>query len=122
MKIHKVWPLLLAGLLSGCGTYHTLRSGNVADASDLRLKGTYCQAIPRVYGGVVWDICQFYGEPPASSDEAGYKPPPTPSNNKFGMPILAVLDMALSGVTDTLALPYTIYRQQRDGSIELTHD
>lgn len=116
MKRHFVWPLLLAGVLSGCGSYHTLRSDNVANASDLRLKGTYCGAIPRVYGGVVWDACQLYGEPPADS---GYTPAATPANYTFGPPILPVLDMALSGVVDTLALPYTLYRQSRDGSIEL---
>ena len=55
MKPCLTWPLLLASLLSGCGSYHTLRSDDVMSASDLRLKGTYCGAIPRVYGGVVWD-------------------------------------------------------------------
>ncbi|MCP1625623.1 YceK/YidQ family lipoprotein [Pseudomonas nitroreducens] len=116
MRMYKAWPLLMAGLLSGCGSYHTLRSDDVVRASDLRLKGTYCGSIPRVYGGVVWDACQLFGEPPVQD---GYTPAATPANYKFGRPILPVLDMALSGVVDTLALPYTIYRQNRDGSIEL---
>lgn len=114
--------LLGAALLSGCGSYHTLRSDDVAKASDLRLKGTYCQAIPRVYGGVVWDFCQLYGEPPASGDPVGHTPAPSPSHDKFGPPILPLIDVAFSGITDTLALPYTLYRQNRDGSIELTRD
>ena len=116
MNMHLTGLLLGAALLSGCGSYHTLRSDDVANASDLNLKGSYCGAIPRVYGGVVWDACQLYGEPPAN---AGYTPPATPANHTFGPPILPVLDMAFSGVVDTLALPYTLYRQSRDGSIEL---
>jgi len=119
MKLYLTWPLLLAGLLSGCGSYHTLRSDDVANASDLRLKGTYCGAIPRVYGGVVWDACQLYGEPPTV---AGYKTPDTPANSTVGPQVLPVLDMVFSGVVDTLALPYTLYRQNRDGSIELRRD
>ncbi|WP_447746510.1 YceK/YidQ family lipoprotein [Pseudomonas nicosulfuronedens] len=114
--------LLASALLSGCGSYHTLRSDDVVKASDLRLKGTHCQAIPRVYGGVVWDFCQLYGEPPMSGNSVGYTPAPTPSNERIGPPILPLIDVVLSGITDTLALPYTLYRQQRDGSIELTHD
>ncbi|OWP49473.1 YceK/YidQ family lipoprotein [Pseudomonas nitroreducens] len=119
MTMFRSCLLLGAALLSGCGSYHTLRSDAVVDASDLRLKGTYCGAIPRVYGGVVWDACQLYGEPPA---DAGYSPPSTPANHTFGPPILPVLDMVFSGVVDTLALPYTLYRQNRDGSIELRRD
>jgi uncharacterized protein YceK len=111
--------LLGAALLGGCGSYHTLRSDDVAKTSDLNLKGTYCGAIPRIYGGVVWDACQLYGEPPA---ENGYTPPATPANYTFGPPILPLLDLAFSGVVDTLALPYTLYRQNRDGSIELRND
>jgi uncharacterized protein YceK len=114
--------LLGAALLGGCGSYHTLRSDDVAKASDLRLKGTHCQAIPRVYGGVIWDFCQLYGEPPASGDSVGYTPPPSPANARIGPPILPLIDVAFSGITDTLALPYTLYRQSRDGSIELRRD
>lgn len=116
MTLSRSWLLLAAALLSGCGSYHTLRSDDVVNADDLKLKGTYCGAIPRVYGGVVWDACQLYGEPPADS---GYTPAPTPANFTFGPPILPLLDMAFSGVVDTLAFPYTLYRQNRDGSIEL---
>ncbi len=119
MTMIRPWLLLAAALLGGCGSFHTLRSDAVVNASDLRLKGTYCGAIPRVYGGVVWDACQLYGEPP---QDANQTPPATPANQVFGPPVLAVLDMALSGVVDTLALPYTVYRQQRDGSIELRRD
>ncbi|MBD9513108.1 YceK/YidQ family lipoprotein [Pseudomonas sp. PDM22] len=119
MTMFRSWLLLGAALLGGCGSYHTLRSDEVVDASDLRLKGTYCGAIPRVYGGVVWDACQLYGEPPA---DTGHTSASTPANYSFGPPILPVLDMAFSGVVDTLALPYTLYRQNRDGSIELRRD
>lgn len=119
MKPCLTWPLLLASLLSGCGSYHTLRSDDVMSASDLRLKGTYCGAIPRVYGGVVWDACQLYGEPPTDTPS---KTPDTPANATLGPQVLPVLDMVLSGVVDTLALPYTVYRQNRDGSIELQRD
>ncbi|MDH0292667.1 YceK/YidQ family lipoprotein [Pseudomonas sp. GD04087] len=119
MTMCRSWLLFSAALLSGCGSYHTLHSDDVVSASELNLKGTYCGAIPRVYGGVVWDACQLYGEPPA---DTGYTPPSAPANHTFGPQILPLLDMAFSGVVDTFALPYTLYRQNRDGSIQLTHD
>lgn len=122
MTMVRSWMLLSAALLGGCGSYHTLRSDDVAKVSDLRLKGTYCQAIPRVYGGVVWDFCQLYGEPVVSGNSVGYTPASSPANDKFGPPVLPLIDVAFSGITDTLALPYTLYRQSRDGSIELRHD
>lgn len=124
MQGHRLLPLLASCALAGCGSWHTLRSDDSAHVADLNLQGTYCQAIPRVYGGVVWDMCQLYGEPPRSSQGEGYAPPPSPSGSgfAFGPAILPFLDLAFSGVTDTVALPYTIFRQQRDGSIELIRD
>lgn len=118
-------PLCAALLLSGCGSWNTLRSDDVAKASDLSLKGTYCESIPRVYGGVVWDMCQLYGEPPSKGASEGYTPPPSPSGGGpvyYTAAILPFLDLPLSGLTDTLALPYTLFKQKRDGSIELSRD
>lgn len=123
-RFHLLLSLLAACALSGCGSWHTLRSDATASTSELSLKGTYCQALPRVYGGVVWDMCQLYGEPPAKGSAEGYTPPPSPSGSGrvYTAVILPFLDLPLSGITDTLALPYTLYRQNRDGSIELSRD
>lgn len=35
---------------------------------------------------------------------------------------MPIFDMGLSAVADTLALPYTLYRQDRDGDIQLLRD
>lgn len=120
----RLLPLCAAVLLNGCGSWHMLRSDDTASTAQLSLKGTYCQSLPRVYGGVVWDMCQLYGEPPANGAAQGYAPPPSPSGSGrvYTAVILPFLDLPLSGIADTLALPYTLYRQNRDGSIELTRD
>lgn len=106
--------LLLAAGLAGCGSMHTIRSGSSANPRDIGLNGTYCESIPRVYSGVAYDFCWLHGDPyvARSVGGVGY------GGSVAGWPLI---DMALSGVTDTLALPYTIYRQSGDGSIELTH-
>lgn len=71
---------------------------------------TYCDSIPRYYSGVSYDVCKLYAQP----------------NNVHGRGVdtveavpFAVLDIIFSAVFDTLALPYTIYRQVQDGNIEI---
>nr|WP_052355414.1 YceK/YidQ family lipoprotein [Pseudomonas knackmussii] len=105
--------------LVSCGSVQTLNSESSADVGELHLKGTYCTRIPRIYSGVAYNFCALYGDPGgAYQHDAAVSPPPPASPQGIYWPFL---DGLLSGVTDTLALPYTIYRQNRDGSIELTH-
>ncbi|WP_440468929.1 YceK/YidQ family lipoprotein [Pseudomonas sp. YH-1] len=40
----------------------------------------------------------------------------------YRVPPMPIFDMGLSAVADTLALPYTLYRQDRDGDIQLLRD
>ena len=62
---------------------------------------TYCQSLPRIYSGLAFDFCVLNA-------------PPDPSG--FLVPFV-LLDLPLSAVFDTVALPYTVYRQVTDGNL-----
>ena len=105
-------PRLLAVLglslmLGGCGTTITVLREDSVTVQSLKAKKTYCDTVPRVYSGVAYDLCSLHAPPNSGS---GFL--------LNGVP-WAFLDVPLSGVLDTLVLPYTIYRQSADGSIEL---
>ncbi|MBP5955097.1 YceK/YidQ family lipoprotein [Pseudomonas anatoliensis] len=104
----KIQAMMLATLmLAGCGTVQTVvRSDHVA-ANDLREIKSHCGAVPRIYSGVTYDFCLLHAERPDDVDAFNY------NNATPGV----LVDAALSGVLDTLLLPYTIYKQQADGSI-----
>jgi uncharacterized protein YceK len=90
-------------LLSGCGTVNSVIRKDGDTARELRLIKTYCQSIPRVYSGVAFDFCSLHAAP----DPTGILIP------------FVLLDIAVSGVADTVVLPYTIYRQASDGNISI---
>ena len=95
-------PLVtLALLLTGCGTAITVLQDDADAARSLRKQKTYCQSIPRIYSGLAYDFCVLNAPP----DPTGVMVP------------LVLLDLSLSGVLDTVVLPYTIYRQVSDGNI-----
>lgn len=102
---------ILLGALSltlvGCGTVTTVLRDDAVVSADLKKQKTYCQSIPRVYSGVSYDFCVLNGQP----------------NSKGVVAISDVpwvyFDFLASGVFDTLVLPYTIYRQSVDGSIDI---
>ena len=87
--------------LSGCGSVLTVLQDDADVARDMRKQKTYCQSIPRVYSGLAYDFCVLNA-------------PPDPSG--FLVPFV-LLDLPLSGVADTIALPYSIYRQATDGNL-----
>ncbi|KOX99411.1 hypothetical protein AM274_25965 [Pseudomonas nunensis] len=87
--------------LSGCGTAVTVLQDDADAARGLRKQKTYCQSIPRIYSGLAYDFCVLNAPP----DPTGFLVP------------LVLLDLGLSGVLDTVFLPYTIYRQGVDGNI-----
>lgn len=89
--------------LSGCGTVSTVLQGDEDAARGLRKQKTYCQSIPRIYSGMAYDFCVLNA-------------PPDPTG--FLVPFI-LLDLTLSGVFDTVSLPYTIYRQATDGNISI---
>jgi len=102
--------LVLVGvplIMGGCGTVNTVFRDDGVTVRSLKEKRTYCQTVPRVYSGVAYDLCVLHG-PPNSAGGLSLN----------GIP-WAVLDAPVSGVLDTLILPYTIYRQSVDGSIEV---
>lgn len=103
-----VFAAVVAVALSGCGTINTVARHDSVTKRNLNYYGTYCESIPRVYSGVTYDYCKLDGRPnPNASVQA-----------KYAIPTI-VIDAAASGVMDTLVLPYTIYRQNRDGSIDI---
>ena len=98
---------MVASFLLGCGTVNTVVRGDSAVKYNLKQAGTSCEAIPRVYSGVAYDICILRGKPSRTALWFG------------SVPELIFIDLALSGALDTVALPYTIFGQINDGSIYL---
>ena len=89
--------------LPGCGTAVTVLLSEEEAARSLRKQKTYCQSIPRIYSGLAHDFCLLH----ASPDPTGILVP------------FVLLDLTLSGVFDTVSLPYTVYRQAADGNIRI---
>lgn len=104
--------LALTLTLGACGNIVTVFQGDVATSQQLLDSKSSCGAVPRVYSGVMFDFCMLYAQP---SDKGNT----TVSSESSSMPGLFI-DMAFSGVMDTVVLPYTIYRQSTDGSIEIS--
>ena len=93
--------------LAGCGTINTVIRGDWITKRNLHQIETSCEAIPRIYSGIAYDICLLRGKP---SQMALWVAP---------IPQLIFLDMALSGALDTVVLPYAAYTQINDGDIRL---
>jgi uncharacterized protein YceK len=90
-------------VLSGCGSALTVLQDDADVARDMRKQKTYCQSIPRIYSGLAFDFCVLNAPP----DPTGVLVP------------FVLLDLPLSGVLDTVSLPYTIYRQIEDGNLNI---
>ncbi|HHS7809005.1 YceK/YidQ family lipoprotein [Pseudomonas jessenii] len=105
MKIQAVMLTVL--MLGGCGTVQTVVLSDKASVDQLKTKKSYCGAVPRIYSGATYDFCMLHAEKPDDVDAFNY------NNASLGL----VVDAAVSGVLDTFLLPYTIYKQQADGSI-----
>ncbi len=97
--------MLVLGL-TGCGTIDTVIRGDSVTRQNLNHVKSPCATIPRIYSGVIYDMCLLRGKPSRAALWLG----PGPE--------LMLVDLALSGVLDTAALPYTIFGQIREGSIE----
>lgn len=90
-----------AWILSGCGTASSVLQMDADVARDLRKQKTYCQSIPRIYSGLAFDFCVLHAPP----DPTGVLLP------------FVLLDLPLSGVLDTVVLPYTVYQQVSGGNL-----
>lgn len=99
--------MLAALMLTGCGTVQTVMRGDEVAAKSLKDQKSYCGAVPRIYSGVTYDFCSLNAPLEQGRD------PQTYTND----PAWVLIDVVLSGALDTLLLPYTIYRQNADGSI-----
>jgi uncharacterized protein YceK len=98
---------LVALLLAGCGTVQTVVRGDEVAAKSLKQQKSYCGAVPRIYSGVTYDFCSLNAPLQEGRDAQTYT----------FEPAFVLIDVVISGALDTLLLPYTIYRQQADGSI-----
>lgn len=92
-----------AAVLSGCGTVKTLNDEKGA-ADDLARWQSNCHSIPRAYSGASYQFCNLNA--------------PARSGSHWSAGTIA-LDLALSGVADTVMLPYTGYLQYQHGDIKV---
>lgn len=108
MKFLTVLTGVLAFTLTGCGTVNTVIRGDAVASHNLKEIKSYCESIPRVYSGVSYDFCTLHGSPaPVHTWQTSNSVPEV------------FFDFVISGVLDTVVLPYTIYRQSNDGNIEI---
>ena len=106
MKTVQFIVLAVVVLLAGCGT---IRTAAVADNENVvvgdRRDPTRCEAIPRIYSGVAYEICNLNK---TANIDAGSGP---------GFPLDLPIVFVANAVADTLVLPWTLYRQFTAGSI-----
>ena len=99
----------------GCGTINTVFRADAVTSQNLKDSHSYCEAVPRVYSGASYQFCTLHAEP---RPEASLGDISLSSHAGALLPLTAI-DFVASGVLDTVLLPYTIYRQNKDGSIEI---
>lgn len=98
--------------LCGCGTTNTVFRGDEVTGKNLNEWQTNCRALPRVYSGVFYDFCVLYSTPTV----------PPWGGFATNLHLFPLLDTVPSGIADTLLLPYTLYRQRKDGSIRFLNN
>ena len=111
----KVWWIAICLPLAGCGTINTVFRPDAVVSQNLKDSRSHCENVPRIYSGVIYGFCTLNGEPKPEKSLNGQTLSDS-TGNVF--PVIAIEAVA-SGVLDTLVLPYTIYRQSKDGSIEI---
>ncbi|WP_159931131.1 YceK/YidQ family lipoprotein [Oceanicoccus sp. KOV_DT_Chl] len=92
-------------LLSGCGSLTVLTNSDQDVAENLKKQKTYCTSLLRVSGGVSYNLCKLHSYPERNYIDwylAFY-----------------FFDTALSAVTDTVVLPYSIYLQVEEGNMPI---
>lgn len=101
--------------LSGCGTINTVFRPDAVASQNLKESRSNCENVPRIYSGVIYGFCTLNGEP---KPEKSLNDRSLMDHGGSLLPIVAI-EFVASGALDTLMLPYTIYRQNKDGSIEI---
>ena len=102
-------------VLAGCGTINTVFRPDAVASQNLKDSRSHCENVPRIYSGVIYGFCTLNGEP---KPEKSLNDVSLIDLGAGAVPIIAI-EFVASGVLDTLVLPYTIYRQNKDGSIEI---
>lgn len=113
-NLNRLLILACLTMTTGCGSFMTLLPGSENRLQRIGFsERTYCKSIPRVYSGVSYDVCTVFIGPPA--------PIGTERDAERAKRFFPgyMMDIALSLVVDTLVLPYTIYRQYKDGNIAI---
>ena len=111
----KILCLALCLPLTGCGTITTVFRPDAVTSQNLKDSRSHCESVPRIYSGVIYGFCQLNGEP---APNKSLKDQSLIDHGGASIPAAAV-EFVASGVLDTLLLPYTLYRQRKDGSIEI---
>ncbi|WP_431699839.1 YceK/YidQ family lipoprotein [Pseudomonas sp. BR20] len=107
MKYKIAFVLIAALAASGCGTVNTTFRDDAVASNKLARWKSHCESVPRIYSGAVFDYCTLDAAPRHTTGYDGY-----PSAS------LILLDMGLSGIADTLLLPYSVYLQSKHGDIK----
>ncbi len=107
MKSKFVMLAIALMFISGCGTVSTVGRSDLYVQNKLVSRGTYCEAIPRMYSGVSFNFCSLFAEPAPPAAWHMY--------NETG----ALADFIFSALADTVVLPLTTYKQVTDGSIDM---
>jgi len=102
--------ILLIICCCSCATYRTIAPLNNNVKISYNGHDSYCEKIPRIYSGVSYNVCLFYGEPNLN--------PNTEIPTLHGYPYV-VNDMFWSTLADTLLLPYSVSMQIMHGNIKV---
>jgi len=103
--MNKITVTFLLLSLSGCGSLNTLSKSDQTLALNLKRQNTYCESMPRVYSGVAYDFCYLHSNPGGVYLDwvLGFY----------------LIDGVASTLVDTVLLPYSGYKQYRDGNLNI---
>lgn len=101
MRILLILTISLA--LTGCGSLITVASPDQKITSSLNKRNTNCESIPRAYSGLSYDFCNLHSNPRGIHFD-------------WALGFYAV-DGVISAAVDTVLLPYTGYKQYKNGNI-----
>ena len=105
----KLLLLVMIMSLTACATVKTLPVTTSHVNIEHHGKRSYCQSISRIYSGFSYNLCKLHGEP-SRQENLG---------DSFNNIPFFVIDGTFSLVADTVVLPYTLYTQNKHGSIEV---
>ncbi len=97
--------LLIVLFTTGCGSLSTVSQPDSYARLNLNHVDTRCQSLPRVYSGVLYDICAV----DSKAEQV----------QQIWMTSFHLIDIIPSALIDTILLPYTWYLQKEKGNINL---